>query len=380
MHKKICFVVNHASFFVSHRLQIAIEAKNQNYDVVILFGKPSSMKTEPIAINKIIDSKIKFIKLNINNQKMYRFLDLIGLLQLFFFVIKYKPNIIHSVSPIANLIAGMVAIFFRNLLFVVSISGMGYIFTGTNLFKKIYSNVYLKILYFVLLKKNKKIIVQNSDDYKFFENNFNVKKNLIKIQGSGIDLNIYKALNFDKKQEIILFPARLVKEKGICEFLQASVGIRSKFPSWRILIAGQTDYQSPSLVKEKFLIKFKLLGIEFIDYEFNISELYKNASIVCLPSYREGMPKALLEASAAGCAIITSDTIGCREAIIDNFSGELVPIKNSEAIFTKLNHFIENKNLRNFYGINARKFAFNNFSIKDVIDKHLNIYNNFNEK
>ena len=84
MTKRIFFVVNHASFFVSHRLQIAIEAKNQNYDVVILFGKPSSMKTEPIAINKIIDSKIKFIKLNFNNQKIYRFLDLIGLLQLFF--------------------------------------------------------------------------------------------------------------------------------------------------------------------------------------------------------------------------------------------------------------------------------------------------------
>ena len=153
MKKKLFYIVNHASFFVSHRLPIAIEANKNNYEVFIIFGKPSSAKTEPEAIKKILNSNIKFIKVNINNQKIFRIFDLIGLIQIIYLMIKYKPQIVHSISPIANIISSIAIIFFKNTPYIISISGMGYIFTGKNFIKKFFVFIYLFIFNNIAKKK-----------------------------------------------------------------------------------------------------------------------------------------------------------------------------------------------------------------------------------
>ena len=122
MKKKIFFIVNHASFFVSHRLPIAIAAKKKNYEILIIFGKPSSLKTEDESIKEILKSGINFKKLNFNNQSICRIFDLFGLIQLIYLILKDKPYIIHSISPIANLISSIAIIFSKKTSFVISIS------------------------------------------------------------------------------------------------------------------------------------------------------------------------------------------------------------------------------------------------------------------
>ena len=380
MKKKLFYIVNHASFFVSHRLPIAIEANKNNYEVFIIFGKASSQKTEPDAIKKILNSNIKFIKVNINNQKIFRIFDLIGLIQIIYLMIKYKPQIVHSISPIANIISSIAIIFFKNISYIISISGMGYIFTGKNFLKKFFVFIYLFIFNNIAKKNKLMIIVQNNDDYRYFTHKFNLINKITLIQGSGVNLSLYKDVNFLNKKKIILLPARIIKEKGIYEFIEASKRIYKINKNWQFILVGQDDYKSPSAINLRQLFNDGISSFIFRGYVEELSKTFIESSIVCLPSYREGMPKVLLEASAAGCAIITTDTIGCRDSIIDGFSGELVKLKDINNLTDTILKFIEDKKLREKYGKNAREYAFNNYSIDMVIEKHLNIYKKFNEE
>jgi len=379
MKKKIFFIVNHASFFVSHRLPIAIAAKKENYEILIIFGKPSSLKTEDESIKEILKSGINFKQLNFNNQGIFRIFDLFGLMQLIYLILKHKPYIIHSISPIANFISSIAIIFFKKTPLVISISGMGYLFTDNNFFKKYLSYFYLLIFKNISKKNNLSIILQNNDDYNYFHNNYKLFDKIVLIKGSGIDLTLYKNVDFTLKKNYVVLPARLIKEKGIMEFIYSAVRIKKQIKNWKFIIIGQDDYKSPSLINLNILNFNQKESFEFRNYDKNLNKILIDASIVCLPSYREGMPKVLLEASAAGCAIITTNTIGCREAIINGYSGELIKVRDIDSLTLMILKFINNKKLRMKYGNNARKYAFKNYSINSVIKTHLNIYKNFYE-
>lgn len=103
-------------------------------------------------------------------------------------------------------------------------------------------------------------------------------------------------------------------------------------------------------------------------------KIYKKAGIVCLPSYREGLPKSLLEASSLGIPIVTTDVVGCRDAIKNGISGELCNVRDVNSLVNKLDFFIKDKKKRLIYGNNARKIAEKNYSLKIVIRKNLNTY------
>ncbi len=374
MNKKIIYLVNHSSFFVSHRLELAIEMK-KFFDVMLVYGKKSSKTTEPKAIEIINNNKIKSNKININNTGMCRLLDIFGFIKLIFIIFKFKPGIVHTVSPLANLIGGTALIFFKNIKLVMSISGMGFLFTDKSLFNTFFSSIYLNLLKLILKKKKLEIIVQNSDDYLFFIEKFKLKEKVTLIKGSGINLNLYPNFNFQEKKNNIVLPARLIKEKGVIEFLDAAKIVKKKYNEWKFLIVGQFDYKSPSLLKINDLREKYGDIVSFIDYKSSLHDLFIVSSIVCLPSYREGMPKVILEASAAGCAIITTDVIGCRESIIHNYSGELISAKDYLELSKTIIKYIENCDLREIYGKNARNYALKYYSVESVIKKHFTIYN-----
>ena len=372
--EKIIFFINHCSFFVSHRLELALEVK-KNYELILIFGKPSSKITEPEAINLIQKHNIIYEKININNKGVYRLLDLLGYIKFIYLVFKHKPKIVHSISPLANLIAGITLIYFKKIKLVMSISGMGFIFTGSSFFKTIISSLYLFLFRFAMNKKKLQIIVQNSDDYNFFNSKYNLQNKINLIKGSGVNLSLYKNINYNTKNNNIIFPARLIKEKGVIEFLQAAKIVKKQFKNWNFIVVGQYDYESPSQLNVENLINNYKEYVEFVGYEKSLHKIFINSSIVCLPSHREGMPKVILEASAAGCAIITTNVIGCRESITNNHSGELISIYDYVDLSNKIIKFIKNRDLRIKYGNNARNYALKYYSVNLVIKDHFNIYN-----
>lgn len=376
MKKRILFLSNHLAFFVSHRLNLYLEAKKRNYEFLLVAGKQSSQKMERIALETIKSQKIPCKTLQLKSYK-FDLLDDVRSMITFYKIIKnYNPDVIHTVAPKTNLYGGLVAFFLGVKSTVMSFSGMGFLFTDKlnliNFFKK---KIYLFALRIILMNNNLKIIVQNKTDLLFFKKNFQVKKKVILIKGgSGINLKKIQKLK-KKKVKNIVFSGRLVKNKGIIEFIEAAKLLKPKFPDWKFLIYGANDYLSHDkfdLFEYKNELNKKI--IIYMGFKKNIVEILENTTIFCLPSYREGMPKSVLEASAAGIPCVVSDSPGCKEAVRHNLTGLVTKKKDYKDLARKLEKLILSKNLRKKFSKNGKKFSTINSSIEKVTQNIFNLY------
>jgi glycosyltransferase involved in cell wall biosynthesis len=175
----------------------------------------------------------------------------------------------------------------------------------------------------------------------------------------------------------ILFTARMIKEKGVFELIEASEILREKYrDKIQFLLCGGLD-DNPNAISKKTLESLcDGAYIQWLGYRTDVKELLEQSHIMAFPSYyKEGLPKSLIEACAVGRPIVTTDSIGCRDTVIDGFNGFLIPVKDSKALAAKLEILVEDKNLRRKMGENSRKLAEKDFSIKNVIEKHIEIYN-----
>jgi glycosyltransferase involved in cell wall biosynthesis len=256
---------------------------------------------------------------------------------------------------------------------------MGFAFTqgnSSNLLRRFISKAYSLIFAFVLRHPNLCVIVQNEDDLRGVGKLSNLDPARIRlIPGSGVELEKFIDSKIEAKAPIILLPARMLWDKGVGEFIEASRQLKDAMPEWRFILAGAADYQNPTSVPVKLLEKLNAKQvIEWVGHVDDMAPYFCQASIVCLPSYREGMPKCLLEGAAAGCAIVTTDTIGCREAILPGKSGLLVPVRDSEALKNALYLLMCDRELRESFGRSGRGLAINKFGLDAVIKSTLSIY------
>ena len=375
--KKIVFFINHAAFFVSHRLPLALHAKKNGYEVFLLTGLPASKTMEIEALKIINKYKINYSRVLISPSGYNFLIDLIGIFQtLIYFIIK-RPSIIHTASTKPILYGGLIAKFLRIKGLVVSFAGLGYIFTGQrNFFKKILGAVFIIIQRIILAYPNSRVIVQNKDDQNFLINHQLINKERISlIRGSGVDLKKFKYNNSLNSRRIVLFPSRLLKNKGVTEFLEAAKILTSKYPEWQFHLVGSADYDHPTTIPLKELNKYlKIKNIKWHGYKSNMYPFFKNCSIVCLPSYREGMPKSLLEAAATGKAVVTTNAIGCRDSIVRNKTGYLVPARNIHKLVRSLEILMTDNKIRSKFGKRGRQFAEKTFDLKIVQNKVLKLY------
>ena len=372
--KKIVYIINHISFFVSHRLELAKYARNNQYEIFLITGKESSKKMELYSKSVIKKNKIKFFKTNFSSSSLNVFQELIGLFQVLYHCRDIKPDIIHTASPKANLIGGLVGKILNVPSMVISISGQGYLYTKKNFLNLLLSKVYDLVFKFIFSHRNKSIILQNTEDYKKFIK-LDKKKNCIIVPGSGVDTKKFLDISPKNDNKNILFLGRILEDKGIFEFVEAAKIIKKKCLNWNFLVVGPKDYQSPSKISNFILEKWiRDKTIKWHDYSSNIKKFYKNSSIICMPSHKEGFSKVLLEAGASARPIVTSNVPGCSEAIIRNKTGLLFKTKNIDDLVEKLLDLINNKNKRTKYGIAGRKLVIKKFDKKIINKKIINIY------
>jgi glycosyltransferase involved in cell wall biosynthesis len=177
------------------------------------------------------------------------------------------------------------------------------------------------------------------------------------------------------KRPLVLFPGRVVRDKGVSEFVEAAMVLHQRHPDWRFVVAGSADYDNPSAIPSEEIANWRATGaVEFTGHVPDIAPLMAAASIVCLPSYREGMPKALLDAAAWGCAVVTTDVPGCRDAIETNVTGLLVPARDVPALTEALERLILNSDRRAAFGIAGRNRAEREFALDKIVGRLLEIY------
>lgn len=375
---KVLYVVNHAAFFVSHRLPIALAARDQGFSIDLITGQAGSPSMEVLATAKLKEASLYHEKVSFSSSGLNPITELMGLIQLIKKVNKIDPEIIHCISPKGIIYGGLAARFTKTKNLVLAISGMGFAFTQGNSstqLRSFLSKIYTLIFSFILKHPSVHVIVQNNDDRRtVIEMGLDSNK-IVLIPGSGVHLDKLVNLEIEAKTSIILLPARMLWDKGVGEFIEAARQLKSLMPKWRFILAGAADYKNPTSIPIGLLKELSAKQIiEWVGHVDDMIPYYSEASIVCLPSYREGMPKCLLEGAAAGCAIVTTDTVGCREAILPDVSGLLVPVRDSEALKNALFLLMNNKDLREGFGRTGRELAIDKFGLDAVIKSTLAIY------
>ena len=194
------------------------------------------------------------------------------------------------------------------------------------------------------------------------------------IASIGIYKNVENIPQKTKKINILL-PARMLYEKGIYEFVEAAKIIKKKNLKASFILVGDNISLNPSCIKKEEIKSWIEEGlIDYLDYQKDIKSIYDQTTIVCLPSWREGFPKVLMEAASCGIPTITTDVPGCRDAIIDKKTGFLVPLKNPKAIAEKIEQLIKNKNLQKRMGKAGRFLAISKFDYNVIVPQIVNLY------
>jgi len=367
---KLFIVVNDDWFFLSHRKEVAQKAKESGYDVSII-AKDNGYK------ERILSIGLKFIDFPINKAGRNIFWEIKTLLFLFKLYKDEKPNIVHHVGLKTILWGSIASIPFKKIYVVNAISGLGILFSSNKYRNQ--SKLVLRIIKQVYKsKKNIATIFQNKDDRQLFGQNNIITNNDIIINGSGVDLEKYIYSSEPKSSVIkIVLSARMIKEKGVEEFVEAAQILKPKYKGkLQFILCGRID-SNPSSISVQYLES--ICDSDYLIYLGHVEDMFRilvSSHIVTLPSYyREGIPKSLIEAAAIGRPIITTNSIGCKDTVIEGFNGFRIPIKSPIDLADKIKILVEDRDLRVQMGKNSRILAEREFSIKSVENKHLKIYN-----
>lgn len=366
---KILFLMNHPAVFLSHRLGIALAAKNAGYEVhVVSLYDENVQKIEEYGF---AHHPWYFLRGDTNVFK-----EAGSLISLFNILRKVKPDLVHAVTIKPVLYGGLLTRITRTRAFVAAITGLGSVFIGDSKKNKLI-RYFVDNTYKIALKhKNITAIFQNEYDKEHFVNIGAVcEKQTVMIRGSGVDMREYQYKPEPEGQIKIFMASRLLVDKGVNELIKASQIILEKGIDVQFVIAGSIDKGNPTSLTEKDVQTFSgLKNITYLGHRGDIAYLLQNSHIVVLPSYREGLPKCLIEAQASGRPVVTTDVPGCNTAIINNKTGILVPARNAEALAEAIIKLIVDKELRIKFGENARRFAEEVFNVENVVAEHLNIY------
>lgn len=375
MNKKLFIVVNVDWFFLSHRLPVALAAQAAGWDVTIITADTGKLHV-------IEEKELKVVNLPMSRSGMNIVEELKTFKFLYALYKKECPDVVHHVG-MKTILWGTLAAKFSKVHGVVNaISGLGGFFAEDN--KSLLSKVVLKVLKYSHNRPNLLCIFQNDDDWGLY-----VKHGIIKheqgrfIKGSGVDLKeyCYTPEPVEGKIKIIL-TARMIVEKGIFLLAEAAERLRNKYEDKvEFLLVGGLDDHPGAITEQQLKDACDGKYIKWLGYRTDVRDLLKQCHIVAFPSYyMEGLPKSLIEADAIGRPIITSNSVGCKETVVDGVNGYLIEPKDVDALTEKLDLLISNTELRQKMGRESRKYAEEYFDIEVVKERHLSIYNELIEE
>jgi glycosyltransferase involved in cell wall biosynthesis len=369
---KLFLVVNVEWSFLSHRLPLGVEAIERGFDVTVFAVEEEGRGDE------IRAHGIRFIPLPTTRGGRNPLVELRVLAFLYKIYKDEQPNIVHHVAIKPVLIGSLAARLAGVPKIVNTLTGLGSIYLNEDWRTTIYRVLITKLLKYTLNSEQVTLIVQNEDDFYFALSLGCVKINQLKIiKGSGVDLERFYFTDEEVSPVLrIILPARMLLDKGIKEFKQASQFLTSKYQDKAVFImAGKIDGENISGVsRSELLIWNSQGGGTWIGHQEDVPRLFREAHIVVLPSYREGLPKALIEAAATGRPIVTTDVPGCREVVEDGYNGLLVKPKDVSSLTEAIDKLITDSALRKQMGINGRKKVEAEFSVQMVLTETFKIY------
>lgn len=370
MSKKILYFITEDWVFCTHRLPLAIAAKKAGYDVGVVTNVNQHA-------DRIREAGIRLIQYNLDRGSMNPFKAVGLILQLAKIYRNEKPDLVHHVA-IKPILYGSVAARMARVPHVVNaITGMGYIFTSTQLKARLLRPIINLSFKALLNGRRSKLIMQNQDDRStLIKTGIVDEERTVLIRGAGVNTDEFSCTPEPTEEPpLIVLPARMLKDKGVVEFVTAAGMLKERGVEARFALVGDADCHNHAAVSEEVLKGWVDSGVvEWWGRKENLPGVLASCHIVCLPSYREGLPKALLEAASVGRPIVTTDTVGCREVVRDGENGFLVPLYSTVELADALQKLIEDSKLRAQMGHKGREMIRNNFTIENVTAETLALY------
>jgi len=359
-------------YLYNFRRTLALSLQRAGYDVLLI--SPDGPYGE-----KLRRLGLRWEPLPMERRSLNVFREAALLLHLVRLFRREQPAVVHGFTiksaVYGSLAAKMAGIPAR----INAVAGMGYVFTSDQLKARLLRPVVRGLLRLALGGEQGRLILQNSDDVKLFRRAELVDPSHIRlIRGSGVDCAKFASASPGKSLDgrtRILLASRMLWDKGVGEYIAALRKLRAKGYAVHPMLAGTPDPGNPAAIPEQTLRGWVEEGlVTWLGHVDDMVALLGAVDIVVLPSYREGLPRTLVEAAACGLPLITADVPGCREVVSDGIDGLLVPVRNSDAIAQAIQTLLEDPALARQLGEAARAKARNYFDERIVIERTLGVY------
>lgn len=368
--RRLLFVVNNPAFFMSHRLPVAQAAQRAGYDVHV-----ATMDGPAVADIVALGMTHHVIPMTRSGKHPLQELGtLLALLRLFR---RLRPQVVHLVTIKPVLYGGIAARLARVPGMVAAISGLGFVFLSNSLKMRLVRSVVARLYRLALGHPNSRVIFQNASDRDMLKSLGAVRdEQVVLIRGAGVDLDLCQALPEPPAPPVVAtMVARLLRDKGVWEFVEAARLLRARGVPVTMRLVGGVDAGNPTSATPAEVEAWQREGcVEALGERSDVPRLYAASHIAVLPSYREGLPKSLIEAAACGRAVVTTDVPGCRDAIEPDETGLLVPVRDPQALADAIARLAEDAALRQSMGAAGRALAEREFNIDRVARIHVELY------
>ncbi len=349
--RKIIYLVSEDWYFCSHRLPLGIAAREAGAEVVVA-----------TRVNKhgpqIEAGGLRLAPIDMRRSGTNPFTDIATIRQITDLYRREQPDLVHHVALKPILYGGYAAWRTGVPAVVNAVAGMGFIFISEGLFARTIRPFVARAQRSLMNRANTRTILQNPDDVALYRESIGVEgERLTVIPGAGVDIEKFAYVPEPFGAPIAVCVSRMLRDKGIYELVAATRLLHEKGIELRVRLIGPTD-ENPASIPRATLAEWNREGIvEVVGASDDIAGEYARAHIAVLPSYREGLPKSLLEAAACGRPIVATDVPGCREVCIEGETGLRVPARTVEPLAAALERLAVDPNLRRRFGENARRRA-----------------------
>lgn len=366
---RLLYLITEDWYFWSHRLDLARGARDAGFDVTIatrVTDHEEQIRKEgfhlvPISLFRRSRNPLRELEAIMELVRVYR---------------RVRPHLVHHVAMKPILYGSLAAWIARVPAVINAFAGLGYVFTNPERQHGVVHCAMMAALRSVIRLSGAMVLFQNEADRDEL-----VQAGIVQpmrtriIAGSGVDTNAFSVSRSPLGIPLVMLPSRMLWDKGVGEFVQAARELKGKGADARFILVGRCDEDNPAAIRREELAQWVSEGaVEWWGHRDDMPAVYESATLVVLPSYREGLPKVLLEAAACGKAIVATDVPGCRDVVQDRINGVLVPPKDSSALAKAIAGLLYDQGTRETMGCRSREIVVAKWGGPKIIAEVLNLY------